>query len=267
MMKQFLPQSWRSALYDVRSDFELHRATGFQLRRLVRSLADLGSPLTMYVVGASGVPDRPQRYLSRCAALRLVGFEPNDAEKSVRPEAKPYYERIVPTALGSAKETRRLHLCRELSCSSFLEPNRATIDRFCTLPQSFDVVGRATVDLERLDALGLSPPDVLQIDTQGFELEVLRGAGDVLNDVLVIDLEAHFYPLYVDQPLIGDLCRFLFERGFVLNHWRDAHGSFRDALIEGDFCFVNTNRRGPRSDAALAVVRARYRFFDARSGK
>jgi len=56
----------------------------------------------------------------------------------------------------------------------------------------------------------------LKIDVQGFELSVLKGAGDFLRKAAAIELELSLVPLYEGQPLMCDLIRFLNENGFSL---------------------------------------------------
>jgi hypothetical protein len=64
---------------------------------------------------------------------------------------------------------------------------------------------------------GLTPErSLLKIDTQGFESEVLDGAGDVLEQFAAIQLELSFVPLYDGQALYADLVERLDRLGFVL---------------------------------------------------
>jgi hypothetical protein len=60
--------------------------------------------------------------------------------------------------------------------------------------------------------------DLLKIDTQGFDLEVLRGAAEMLCrraiDTLLV--EVNFISLYKGQGSFGEVERFLAEKGYGL---------------------------------------------------
>ena len=60
-------------------------------------------------------------------------------------------------------------------------------------------------------------PNFLSLDTQGSELEILKGAGATSeSNVVAIMSEVEFVPVYQDQPLIGDVVAYLGEKGFEL---------------------------------------------------
>lgn len=60
--------------------------------------------------------------------------------------------------------------------------------------------------------------DILKIDTQGYELEVLKGAENLIsnNGIGLVYLEVLFSKLYEDSPSMGDLYNFLTENGYNL---------------------------------------------------
>ncbi len=53
--------------------------------------------------------------------------------------------------------------------------------------------------------------DFIKIDVQGAELDVFKGATKALDNVVFIVSEVEFIPLYIDQPLFGDVCKYLTE--------------------------------------------------------
>lgn len=57
--------------------------------------------------------------------------------------------------------------------------------------------------------------DMLWLDAQGHELEILKGAGDLLKTVSVIYTEVHFIAAYQGQPLYEELKLWLEENGFT----------------------------------------------------
>ena len=58
----------------------------------------------------------------------------------------------------------------------------------------------------------------MKLDTQGSELDILRGATEALRTCAIIDIEVEFNPIYEDQPLFCDVDRLMRDNGFVL--WR-----------------------------------------------
>lgn len=85
-------------------------------------------------------------------------------------------------------------------------------------------------------------PELLKMDVQGYELEVLRGAEDLLSDVRVILMEVNLIDIHCGVPLLGEVMRWLGERGFVAY---DICGLMRrpldSALWQADMIFVPEN--------------------------
>jgi len=60
-------------------------------------------------------------------------------------------------------------------------------------------------------------PNFLSLDTQGSELEILKGGeATVSGHVVAIMTEVEFVPIYQDQPLLGDIVGYLDGQGFEL---------------------------------------------------
>lgn len=68
-----------------------------------------------------------------------------------------------------------------------------------------------------LSEAGFHSVDFMEIDTQGSELDILRGADIFLKkSVLGLRVEVEFSPIYKNQPLFSDVDSFLRPYGFVL---------------------------------------------------
>jgi hypothetical protein len=65
---------------------------------------------------------------------------------------------------------------------------------------------------------GIDRIHAMKLDTQGAELNILRGSQTALKDCCLLFVETEFNTLYQGQPLFCDLDRFLRDQGFVL--WR-----------------------------------------------
>ena len=147
-------------------------------------------------------------------------------------------------ALGATSGRLEINRYEQDVFSSFLSPSSFGKQRFDALTST--AVERETVQVERLDAVWseLVPEGValLKIDTQGFDLEVLRGAGDKLLTVAVVQLEAPVTSIYDGMPTLQELVTFLAERGFEPAGFfpvtRDRHLL---RLVEANCLFVRTD--------------------------
>jgi len=179
----------------------------------------LDEPLAVIDVGCRwGFADTWEALGDRC---NIVGFEPDRAECD---RLRSHYGdrpwvRIVPHALGAVQGDATLYITREPACSSLYTPIDQVVDRHPRLePQR--LVRTEPIELITMDdwcaANAFEHVDVIKLDTQGSELDILRGAKRTLESVSVVQAEVEFNPMYEGQPLFGDVDRFLRDQGFVL---------------------------------------------------
>jgi len=90
----------------------------------------------------------------------------------------------------------------------------------------------------RLDDELESPPGIIKLDLQGFELEALRGAEALLPGVRAVLCEVSFANLYEGQPLGDEVMDWMQARGFraegMYSPWFDRAG----AIISADALFL-----------------------------
>lgn len=90
--------------------------------------------------------------------------------------------------------------------------------------------GKETVTMKRLDDIGLSNEyNLINIDVQGYELEVFKGSVDILKNIDYIISEINRDELYKNCAKVGELKEFLNQFGFELveetwdgNTWGDG---------------------------------------------
>jgi len=141
--------------------------------------------------------------------------------------------RYFPYALFSDDRGCRLTITREPACSSIYRPVETLYRRYpgCGImhPEREVFVPSTTLDAFCREH-GVESVDAMKLDTQGSELDILRGATQALSGCSLIDVEVEFNPLYEKQPLFGEVDAFLRARGFVL--WRlNTLAHYSTALI------------------------------------
>jgi FkbM family methyltransferase len=229
--------------------------------------------LTVLDIGARGGPD--PRWFPFAQSVKVVGVEADGDECARLNQSRfPVAVQYLEAALGRADGTEGvLHLTRQRGCSSLLEPNHEFLSQF-PYGEAFAVERTVPLQLVSLDSLcarhGVTP-DVIKIDTQGYELEILRGGERAVASAFLIELEVEFNPLYKQQPLFGDLDAHLRSRGFALlglrrTAWRrsyDGPSALGGTTVHGDALYYRTQL--PQSEdlrRRLAVALTAYRQLD-----
>ncbi len=110
------------------------------------------------------------------------------------------------TAVRSAAGARAGELEMHIAGNSVSSSPLPMLDRHVRAEPGSRITGTERVRVERVDvlaadAIGRATAPYLKIDTQGFEQEVLDGAGEVLQRVVGLELELSFVELYEGQLL------------------------------------------------------------------
>jgi FkbM family methyltransferase len=112
------------------------------------------------------------------------------------------------------------------------------------------VVNRTRVRCRTLDEFieteRIPQIDVLKVDTQGYELEVFKGADVVLrsNMIGMVFFEVNFESLYQNLPSLPELFEFLSVRGFRLVSIYDIHHHDNGVAGWGDALFIRESYLG-----------------------
>jgi FkbM family methyltransferase len=118
-------------------------------------------------------------------------------------------------ALGSERGHVEFNISANTLSSSVLSMRREHEE---AAPRS-TYVDKQTVAVERLDELAppLLPPEghlMIKIDTQGYELHVLKGASGLLHRVVAMQLELSLVPLYEGAPTFLEMVSYMQSIGF-----------------------------------------------------
>ncbi len=146
----------------------------------------------------------------------IVSFEPlSAAHERLRRAASgvPGWSVAPRMALGDSRGIAKINISHNLVSSSLLNIADRSVE---TAPAS-GYTGQEEVEVSRLDDV-VDPawkiPFALKLDTQGFELRVLRGAPETLTKTAVAMVEMSLSPLYEGGASFVDMFRFFEESGF-----------------------------------------------------
>jgi FkbM family methyltransferase len=163
----------------------------------------------------------------------LKEFEPK-IQKLQRKFSGDYYI----CAAGSTAGKLSIHVHPDLVGSSLLEEEDGI--KADGVPREIDVI---TLDslLDKYPAVR-NKRTLLKLDVQGFELEVLDGAANLLNLCEAILLEVSMFKFQKNAPDFYDVIVFMRKKGFVLYDIFDGlNRPLDNALAQKDLLFVKEN--------------------------
>lgn len=188
-----------------------------------------------------------QKFLAAKDQFQIFGFDP-DPEECERLEK--YYEdesvTIIPMALAHVAGIRTLFVTQEPACSSLFQPDPALTENYpalaCARQVSTKEIETTTLDLWAAKNK-VAIVDYIKIDTQGSELEVLKGGIGALQAVRCLEVEVEFNPIYLGQAVFSDVDSFLRSQDFVLwklnNHVHYSHDGAPESPIAVDQIFYD----------------------------
>ena len=210
----------------------LHRQRGgYDLRRIARFGTDhlkdarkilQGRIETVFDIGGN-VGQTVRAFLPAFPNARIYSFEPDPGTFEQLQAAVKGEPRVsaVCAALGREPGNAQLHRFRMDQTNSLL-PKAVGAEQYVYDKEYLEAAGVISVPVSTVadfcQQQGIARIDVLKIDTQGYELEVLNGARQLLTSgsISLIYLEVCFVPYYEGQPLFQDIYKFLYESGYRL---------------------------------------------------
>tara|TARA_B000000565_G_C23748097_1_gene363618 strand:- start:33 stop:770 length:738 start_codon:yes stop_codon:yes gene_type:complete len=114
-------------------------------------------------------------------------------------------------AIGSKKQLSKIYISSNDGASSSLLPPKEHLNFYPDIVFSNEEI----VKVEKLSNFKISNFDLMVVDTQGYELDVLKGSGDFLEKFNYLILEINLRELYQDNPTVTDLDEYLSKYGFL----------------------------------------------------
>ncbi|MGH3565075.1 MAG: FkbM family methyltransferase [Pseudonocardia sp.] len=179
---------------------------------------------------------------------RIVSFEPVESNLGplrVAAGSDPEWQ-VEPCALGSSDTTSTINVTHYTHFSSFRTLGALAAEKF---GEHSRVVGTQDVRVRRLDEIfdevtkGIALPSVyLKMDTQGWDLEVLRGAEGRLSRVIALQSEMSFQALYVDMPSFDEAWKTVQGYGYTMSGMFPVTVDDDLRLVEADCVAIRQDR-------------------------
>ena len=163
----------------------------------------------------------------------------NEAEKLSKKNYK-----VITKGLWSTNCKKKLYvLGKRLGSSSMYKPSKDNYDLYNFKKKDFslfDITNEIEVECttanESLNKLNIKHLDFLKIDTQGSELEILKGLGEYRP--LIIKVEAQVVPMYEDVPNWSELMNYLYKINYMTSEWVEIGSHLTRSPVEMDMIFI-----------------------------
>ena len=162
----------------------------------------------------------------------------------IKDSSKQDGHHYINKGLWSSKENKKLYILgKRPGSSSMYEPDEKSLKIYGFKEKDFhlfDVTKTETVECDTIDSslksLNIDSLDYLKIDTQGAELEILKGLGDYRP--LLIKCEVQVYPMYKNVPVWTELLNYLSNLNYMICDWRKIGTHITRTPVEMDTIFI-----------------------------
>lgn len=158
---------------------------------------------------------------------------------------------IIKKGFWSSEGSRKLYvLGNRPGSSSMYEPDKDSLKIYGFKDKDFhlfDITKTETVECDTLSSclnnIKINNLDYLKIDTQGAELEVLKGIGGYRP--LLIKCEVQLFPMYKNIPSWTEIVDLLSKLGYMISDWREIGSHVTRTPVEMDMIFIPNFSSGP----------------------
>lgn len=156
---------------------------------------------------------------------------------------------VFPFALGEKNEHLAINVMQANDMSSFLSPDCNHTDRFkdSNNPVETEMVEVKCLNdiYEEISTKYAARKSYLKMDTQGFDLNVIKGGAKVISNYVALQTEASVLPLYEGVPDYRESISYLNDIGFELSGVYPVTVDEKLRLIEFDCVMVNVEKINP----------------------
>ena len=159
-------------------------------------------------------------------------------------EDKQNSHTIIKKGFWSSAGDRKLYVLNNRpQSSSMYEPDKKSLTIYDFKEKDFylfDVGKTIMVECDTLSSslkkLNINNLDYLKIDTQGAELEVLKGLENFRP--LMIKCEVQIFPMYKNQPNWSEVVNTLYRLGYMISDWKEIGSHSTKTPVEMDMIFI-----------------------------
>ena len=152
--------------------------------------------------------------------------------------------KVISKGLWSNNCVKKLYIMKKrLGSSSLYKPNKdayALYDLKKKNYPSFEVSNEIDIECttikESLNNLNIKKLDFLKIDTQGAEIEILKGLGNYLP--LLLKIEVQIVPMYENIPDWSELINHLYKLNYMTCEWEEIGNHATHSPVEMDMLFI-----------------------------
>ena len=163
----------------------------------------------------------------------------NEAKKLIQQNYK-----VISKALWSTNCKKKLYILGKRSgSSSMYKPIKSNFDLYNLKKKDFslfdvseEIEVECTTIKESLNELNIKHLDFLKIDTQGAELEILKGLGEYLP--LIMKIEVQVVPMYENIPNWSELLNYLYKMDYMSCEWTEIGSHSTRSPAEMDMIFI-----------------------------
>jgi len=182
----------------------------------------------------------------------------NEAEKLRKENYK-----VITSGLWSTNCKKKLYVTGKRSgSSSMYKPSKESYDLYNFKKKDFslfDVTNEVEVDCttvkDSLNKLGIKNLDFLKVDTQGSELEILKGLGEY--QPLMIKAEVQVVSMYEKVPNWSELMSYLYKINYMTSEWIEIGPHVTRSPVEMDMIFIPNYL----NDAGKKLILSREKKF------
>ena len=233
----FLKINKRAANYfDEKSYFSNNKQNFVETIKLLLE----NNKITALDVGAQGGFNSDEFFSSKYNNFfESVLVEPIKEEAEKLKKQSKY---VINNGLWSSKIKKKIYILgNRLGSSSMYEPNPNSFQLHKVKNyQNYAVTNTFEIQCntlkESLNELKIKKIDYLKIDTQGAELEILKGIGEYKP--LLIKLESHIHSMYKSVPSWDELLNYIYKLNYVVIDWKGIGSHSTRVPAEMDMIFI-----------------------------